>query len=88
MRKMGEKMCGSHMMGRGAFKQAPDAMPHLPAHQSPACLPRIHHQQPACLLIARPTPKLLELLSGCCILQRYTQSVTPKNVVEFTVPLD
>jgi hypothetical protein len=29
---------------------------------------------------------LLELMSGCRVVQRYAESVTPKNVVEFTVP--
>ncbi|CAO2141380.1 unnamed protein product [Urochloa humidicola] len=29
---------------------------------------------------------LLELLSGCRVVQRYAESVTPKNVVEFAVP--
>uniref|UniRef100_A0A0A8YKH1 Protein kinase domain-containing protein n=1 Tax=Arundo donax TaxID=35708 RepID=A0A0A8YKH1_ARUDO len=30
---------------------------------------------------------LLELMSGCRVVQRYAESVTPKNVVEFAVPL-
>ncbi|XP_052136318.1 serine/threonine-protein kinase-like protein CCR4 [Oryza glaberrima] len=29
---------------------------------------------------------LLELMSGCRVVQRYAESVTPKNVVEFAVP--
>ncbi|CAL4981527.1 unnamed protein product [Urochloa decumbens] len=29
---------------------------------------------------------LLELVSGCRVVQRYAESVTPKNVVEFAVP--
>ncbi|CAN6362762.1 unnamed protein product [Urochloa humidicola] len=29
---------------------------------------------------------LLELLSGCRVVQRYAESVTPKNVVDFAVP--
>nr|BAJ94969.1 predicted protein [Hordeum vulgare subsp. vulgare] len=29
---------------------------------------------------------LLELMSGCRVVQRYAESVTPKNVVDFTVP--